>query len=52
LPRRRNSVAANKEFRGFPIPAAAGVIASLTLFMLWLDERNRDIGNGKWVCRR
>ena len=42
-------VAANKEFKGFPIPAAAGVIASLTLFMLWLDERNRDIGNGKWI---
>jgi CDP-diacylglycerol--serine O-phosphatidyltransferase len=44
-----NSVAANKEFKGFPIPAAAGVIASLTLAMLWFDERGRDIGNGKWV---
>jgi CDP-diacylglycerol--serine O-phosphatidyltransferase len=44
-----NSDAANKEFRGFPIPAAAGVIASLTLFMLWFDERGRDIGNGKYV---
>jgi len=28
-----------KEFLGFPIPAAAGVVASLTLFILWLDER-------------
>ncbi len=44
-----NSDAANKEFRGFPIPAAAGVIASLTLCMLWFDERGRDIGNGKYV---
>lgn len=44
-----NSVSANKEFKGFPIPAAAGLIASLTLFMLWLDERGREIGNGKWV---
>ena len=44
-----DSAAANKEFKGFPIPAAAGVIASLTLAMLWLDERGRDIGNGKWV---
>jgi CDP-diacylglycerol--serine O-phosphatidyltransferase len=44
-----NSEAANKEFRGFPIPAAAGVIASLTLCMLWFDERGRDIGNGKYV---
>jgi CDP-diacylglycerol--serine O-phosphatidyltransferase len=44
-----NSAAANKEFRGFPIPAAAGLIASVTLFMLWFDERGQDIGNGKWV---
>ena len=44
-----NSAAANKEFKGFPIPAAAGVIASVTLCMLWFDERGRDIGNGKWV---
>ncbi len=44
-----DSAAANKEFRGFPIPAAAGVIASLTLFMLWFDERGRDIGHGKYV---
>jgi CDP-diacylglycerol--serine O-phosphatidyltransferase len=29
-----------KEFLGFPIPAAAGMVASLTLFMLWLDERD------------
>jgi len=41
-----NSEAANKEFRGFPIPAAAGVIASVTLFMLWWGP---EIGNGKWV---
>ncbi len=33
-----NSAAANKEFRGFPIPAAAGLVASLTLFMLWLNN--------------
>src|SRR4029077_396312 len=26
------------DFIGFPIPAAAGLIASLTLFMLWLEE--------------
>ena len=44
-----NSAAANKEFKGFPIPAAAGVIASVTLCMLWFDEKNRDIGQGKWV---
>lgn len=44
-----NSVSANKEFTGFPIPAAAGLIASLTLFLLWLDENQRNIGLGKWV---
>jgi CDP-diacylglycerol--serine O-phosphatidyltransferase len=44
-----NSDAANKEFKGFPIPAAAGLIASLTLFMLWISKEGRDIGNGKWV---
>jgi CDP-diacylglycerol--serine O-phosphatidyltransferase len=27
-----------KEFLGFPIPAAAGLVASITLFLLWLDE--------------
>jgi CDP-diacylglycerol--serine O-phosphatidyltransferase len=44
-----NSAAANKEFRGFPIPAAAGVIASITLFLLWIDEKGREVGQGKWV---
>src|SRR6266850_6893981 len=27
-----------KEFLGFPIPAAAGLVSSLTLFMIWLNE--------------
>ncbi|HXT40012.1 MAG TPA: CDP-diacylglycerol--serine O-phosphatidyltransferase [Candidatus Angelobacter sp.] len=26
------------EFLGFPIPSAAGLVASITLFLLWLDE--------------
>jgi CDP-diacylglycerol--serine O-phosphatidyltransferase len=29
-----------KEFLGFPIPMAAGLVASLTLFLLWLDDNN------------
>jgi CDP-diacylglycerol--serine O-phosphatidyltransferase len=29
----------NKEFLGFPIPAAAGLVASLTLFLLWIEEK-------------
>jgi len=43
-----DSASANKEFKGFPIPAAAGLIASLTLFMLWLDEGQHTIGNWKF----
>jgi CDP-diacylglycerol--serine O-phosphatidyltransferase len=27
------------EFLGFPIPAAAGLVASLTLFLLWIEEK-------------
>lgn len=28
-----------KEFLGFPIPAAAGMVASITMLMLWLGDR-------------
>ncbi len=39
---------ADKDFQGFPIPAAAGLIASLTLFMLWIQaDENRIIGPWK-----
>lgn len=45
-----NSSAANREFKGFPIPAAAGLIASLTIFLLWMNETTqRELGNGKWI---
>ncbi|MBL9172056.1 MAG: CDP-diacylglycerol--serine O-phosphatidyltransferase [Verrucomicrobiales bacterium] len=33
-----------KYFLGFPIPAAAGMVASLTLFMLWWDEKEFRVG--------
>lgn len=36
-------------FRGCPIPAAAGVIVSLTLFLIWLDGENREIGKWKYA---
>ncbi len=39
----------SNEFVGFPIPAAAGVIASLTLFMLWLEEGSKEIGAWKFA---
>lgn len=39
----------SKSFRGCPIPAAAGVISSLTLMVLWLDSNEREIGNWKYA---
>jgi CDP-diacylglycerol--serine O-phosphatidyltransferase len=38
-----------KEFLGFPIPAAAGLVASLTLFLMWLEDR--DFAWGHWRYR-
>ena len=38
-----------KNFKGFPIPAAAGVIASITELMLWFDEGQREIGAMKYL---
>jgi len=38
-----------KEFLGFPIPAAAGLVASLTLFMMWWNEKEFAKGNWKWA---
>ncbi len=52
---RFNCIAASQEkapgsdFEGFPIPAAAGVIASITLLMLWLQEGQREIGPWKYA---
>lgn len=40
-----------KEFLGFPIPAAAGLVSSLTLFMMWLDDNgylDERFGHSKW----
>ena len=44
-----DSAAANKEFKGFPIPAAAGLVASLTLFLLWLNDNRVEHWLTKWV---
>ena len=38
-----------KNFMGFPIPAAAGLIASITLFLLWLAEGEHHLGSWKFV---
>jgi CDP-diacylglycerol---serine O-phosphatidyltransferase len=38
-----------KNFTGFPIPAAAGLIASITLFLLWLAEGEHHLGKWRFV---
>jgi CDP-diacylglycerol--serine O-phosphatidyltransferase len=37
-----------REFTGFPIPAAAGLVASLTLFLMWEDQSDRDLSHAPW----
>jgi CDP-diacylglycerol--serine O-phosphatidyltransferase len=38
-----------KEFLGFPIPSAAGLVASLTLLIIHLNEKERSLGHWKYV---
>lgn len=40
---------ATDDFSGFPIPAAAGVVASLTLFLMWLDEKAFSGGYWRYI---
>src|SRR4051794_5351800 len=44
-----SSSGGGKEFLGFPIPAAAGLVASLTLFLMWVDERSFPTGNWRYA---
>jgi CDP-diacylglycerol---serine O-phosphatidyltransferase len=37
------------DFRGFPIPAAAGLVASLTLLMMHLDEKEFHVGRWRYI---
>ena len=39
----------DRDFVGFPIPAAAGLIASLTMFMLWMNEGQKDLGPWRYM---
>ena len=39
----------SKDFLGFPIPSAAGLVASLTLLIIHLNENERGLGHWKWV---
>ena len=38
-----------KEFLGFPIPSAAGLVASLTLLIIHLNEKERSLGHWKFL---
>jgi len=38
-----------KEFLGFPIPSAAGLVASLTLLIIHLNEKDKTLGQWKYV---
>jgi CDP-diacylglycerol--serine O-phosphatidyltransferase len=37
------------EFTGFPIPAAAGLVASLTMLLMWWDEQNFAKANWRFL---
>src|ERR1051325_11125537 len=39
----------SKGFLGFPIPAAAGLVASLTLLLVWWDDRGFAKGNWRYL---
>ncbi len=44
-----NLPGAGKDFLGFPIPSAAGLVASLTLFIIKLNEKEKDLGYWGWL---
>ena len=39
----------SRNFSGFPIPAAAGMVASLTLFLLWLEQKDFPLSKMRYV---
>ena len=39
----------SKDFLGFPIPSAAGLVASLTLLIIHMNEKDKSLGPWKWV---
>src|SRR5689334_14213439 len=45
----QGSSSASKEFLGFPIPSAAGLVASLTLLIIQLNEKDRTLGRWNWL---
>ncbi len=39
----------SKDFLGFPIPSAAGLVGSVTLLIIHLNEKDRTLGHWKYV---
>jgi CDP-diacylglycerol--serine O-phosphatidyltransferase len=39
----------SKDFLGFPIPSAAGLVSSLTLLIIQLNEKDKSLGGWKYV---
>jgi CDP-diacylglycerol---serine O-phosphatidyltransferase len=37
------------EFIGLPIPSAAAMVVSVTLFMMWLTGEGKELGGWRWV---
>ena len=54
------SSGASKDFLGFPIPSAAGLVASLTLLIIHFNEKEKSLGHWNYLiagacwcfCRR
>ena len=44
-----NSKSGSSDFLGFPIPSAAGLVASLTLLIIHFNENERSLGAGNYV---
>jgi CDP-diacylglycerol--serine O-phosphatidyltransferase len=42
-------VGGSKDFLGFPIPSAAGLVSSLTLLIIQLNEKDKSLGGWKYV---
>ena len=39
----------SREFLGLPIPASAAMVASLTMFLVWLEEKDLPSSSWRWV---
>ncbi len=37
------------EFVGFPIPSGAALVVSMTMFVMWVEGHERQVGEWKWL---